>query len=89
MSDVLFHDSNSNSNRYHDYVGGDAADHFGPLATTTPLPPPPPPPPPPLQPPLTRNGVVTAVLMCLTAVWINAELYLAKHLVDLLTTEEG
>ena len=33
-------------------------------------------PPPPPQPPLTRDGIVTAVLMCLTAVWINAELYL-------------
>ena len=56
------------------------AEYFGPLPS--PLSPPSPPlPPPPPQPPLTRNGIVTAVLMCLTALWINAELYLAKHLV--------
>jgi hypothetical protein len=39
--------------------------------------------------PLTSNGIISAVLMCLTAVWINAELYLAKHLVDMLTKENG
>jgi hypothetical protein len=38
---------------------------------------------------LNRDGVVSALLMCLTAVWINLELYLAKYLVDLLTQEDG